>query len=56
MDERLKNIYDHFDSLKIGLDEQFKFNCTMLKDPHPDHRPGSQSRIYRVIPRQRAEK
>ena len=29
MDERLKNIYDHFDSLKIGLDEQFKFNCTM---------------------------
>lgn len=29
MDERLKNIYDHFDSLKIGWDDQFKFNCTM---------------------------
>lgn len=24
-----KNIYDYFDSLKIGLNEQFKFNSTM---------------------------
>ena len=29
MDNRLKKIYDNFDSLKIGLDEKFKFNCTM---------------------------
>ena len=29
MDNRLKQIYDNFDRLKIGLDEEFKFNCTM---------------------------
>ena len=29
MDKRLKNIADNFDSMKIGLDETFKFQCTM---------------------------
>ncbi len=29
MDKRLKHIYENFDSLKIGVDEPFKFNCTM---------------------------
>ena len=29
MDNRLKQLYDNFDRLKIGLDEEFKFNCTM---------------------------
>ena len=29
MDERLKNIVNHLESMKIGLDETFKFNCTM---------------------------
>lgn len=29
MDERAKQIVDNLDSLKIGLDEQFKFGCTM---------------------------
>ena len=28
MDERLKNIVDNFESLQIGLDDQFKFHCT----------------------------
>ncbi len=29
MDERLKNIMDNFEKMKIGVDEPFKFNCTM---------------------------
>ena len=29
MDERLKDIADNFDSMKIGLDETFNFHCTM---------------------------
>lgn len=29
MDERLKNIVDNFDDLHIGVDEPFKFHCTM---------------------------
>ena len=29
MDERLKEIVDNFDSMKIGLDETFKFHCKM---------------------------
>lgn len=29
MDERLKNIGDNLESIKIGLDEPFKFHCTM---------------------------
>ncbi len=29
MDERLKNIVDNFDAMKIGVDESFKFHCTM---------------------------
>lgn len=29
MDKRLKDIVDNFDSMKIGLDETFKFHCTM---------------------------
>lgn len=29
MDQRLNQIADNFESLKIGLDEKFKFNCTM---------------------------
>ena len=29
MDKRLKYIIDNFDTMKIGLDEKFKFNCTM---------------------------
>ena len=29
MDERLKEIVDNFDSMKIGLDDTFKFHCTM---------------------------
>ncbi len=29
MDKRLKGIVDNFDSMKIGLDETFKFHCTM---------------------------
>lgn len=29
MDERLKGIVDNFDDLKIGLDDEFKFHCTM---------------------------
>lgn len=29
MDERLKGIVDNFDNMKIGLDETFKFHCTM---------------------------
>ncbi len=29
MDNRLKEIVDNFDSLKIGLDEPFRFHCTM---------------------------
>ncbi len=29
MDERLKEIVDNLESMKIGLDEPFKFRCTM---------------------------
>lgn len=29
MDERLKEIADNFDSMKIGVDETFNFHCTM---------------------------
>lgn len=29
MDERLKDIMDNFEKLKIGVDEPFKFHCTM---------------------------
>lgn len=29
MDERLKNIVDNFDRMKIGLDDTFKFKCQM---------------------------
>lgn len=29
MDNRLKEIVDNFDSLKIGVDEPFRFHCTM---------------------------
>ena len=29
MDQRLKHIVDNFETMKIGLDEKFKFNCTM---------------------------
>lgn len=29
MDERLKDIVNHLESMKIGLDETFKFHCTM---------------------------
>lgn len=29
MDERLKNIVDNFEAMKIGVDEQFPFHCTM---------------------------
>lgn len=29
MDKRLKHIQENFDQMKIGADEQFKFNCTM---------------------------
>ena len=29
MDKRLKNIRDNLESMKIGLDEPFKFHCTM---------------------------
>ena len=29
MDERLKNIMDNYDDLHIGVDETFKFHCTM---------------------------
>lgn len=29
MNERLKGIVDNFDNMKIGLDETFKFHCTM---------------------------
>lgn len=29
MDERLKNIIDNYDKMRIGLDEPFKFHCTM---------------------------
>lgn len=29
MDERLKYIYENLDQMKIGLDDTFKFNCTM---------------------------
>ena len=29
MDERLKHTADYFETMKIGLDEKFKFNCTM---------------------------
>ena len=29
MDERLKNIIDNYDKLRIGLDEPFRFHCTM---------------------------
>lgn len=29
MDERLKNIIDNYDKMHIGLDEPFKFHCTM---------------------------
>lgn len=29
MDKRLKNIVDHFDQMKIGADEPFRFHCTM---------------------------
>lgn len=29
MDERLKNIVDNFDKIKIGVDEPFPFHCTM---------------------------
>ena len=29
MDERLKHIVDNFETMKIGLDDKFKFNCTM---------------------------
>lgn len=28
MDNRLKEIIDNYDSLKIGIDEPFRFNCT----------------------------
>lgn len=27
MDNRLKEIIDNYDSLKIGIDEPFQFNC-----------------------------
>ena len=29
MDERLKEIVNNLDTMKIGLDETFKFHCTM---------------------------
>lgn len=29
MDKRLQHIVDNYDSLKIGVDEPFKFNCTI---------------------------
>ena len=29
MDARLKNIVDNFEAMKIGIDEPFKFHCTM---------------------------
>lgn len=29
MDERLKEIVDNFDNMKIGVDEPFQFHCTM---------------------------
>lgn len=29
MDERLKDIVENLESMKIGLDEPFKFHCTM---------------------------
>lgn len=29
MDKRLKHIYDNLEKMKIGLDDSFKFNCTM---------------------------
>ena len=29
MDQRLKNILDNYDNLHIGVDEPFKFHCTM---------------------------
>ena len=29
MDKRLKYIYDNLDKMKLGLDDTFKFNCTM---------------------------
>lgn len=29
MDERLKNIVDNFEAMKIGVDDPFQFRCTM---------------------------
>ena len=29
MDTRLKEIVDNFEKMKIGVDEPFKFHCTM---------------------------
>ena len=29
MDNRLKTIVDNLDKMKIGLDDTFKFNCTL---------------------------
>ena len=29
MDNRIKEIVENFDHLKIGLDDPFKFHCTM---------------------------
>ena len=29
MDKRLKEIVDNFDSMKIGVDEPFRFHCTI---------------------------
>lgn len=29
MDKRLQAIAENFDKMKIGVDEPFKFNCTM---------------------------
>lgn len=31
MDERLKEIVDNYDKLKIGIDDEFKFSCKQFK-------------------------
>lgn len=29
MDNRLKNIVENYDSMRIGMDDTFRFHCTM---------------------------
>lgn len=63
MDERLKNIVDNFDKMKIGADETFRFHCTMcgkccierediLLNPKDVYR---MSKALGITPRQLAE-